>query len=271
MIKVFNLYTEDHAFVTGQREFIIAEELEPESSYNFSVNYNQIYTGMGGSGSIDLEGFYTHFTNKIIPDYDNPGFIVYENSNGFARSMGLSMNINHNFIIPLNLNIGLNLLKSTETESDLTGAEITKDILFAPRWSGVITSSYQFKRQRITLAYTAQITGPMALPEVYDLDESGTPLDTPRPITSTPFSLHQIQISKMIKNNYSLYFGVNNLFNFIQTESPLVGYDDPNYQPGFSPYFDTAYAYAPNHGIEFYLGFKWDLAKKATMNLVSEK
>jgi outer membrane receptor for ferrienterochelin and colicins len=269
--KVVNLFTEDHAFVTGQREVLIGENLEPESSYNFSVNYNQVYTGLGGSGSIDLEGFYTHFTNKIIPDYDIPGFIIYENSNGFARTMGLSMNINHNFIIPLSFNIGMNLLNSTETESDLTGTEITKDILFAPRWSGVISSSYQFKRQRITLAYTAQITGPMALPEVYDLDESGTPLEASRPTTSIPFSLHQIQVSKMIKNNYSLYLGINNLFNFIQTESPLVGYDDPNFEPGFSPYFDTAYAYAPNHGIEFYLGFKWDLAKKETMNLVSEK
>lgn len=269
--KVVNLFTEDHAFVTGQREVLIAENLEPESSYNFSVNYNQVYTGLGGSGSIDLEGFYTHFTNKIIPDYDIPGFIVYENSNGFARAMGLSMNINHNFIIPLSFNIGMNLLNSTETESDLTDTEITKDILFAPRWSGVISSSYQFKRQRITLAYTAQITGPMALPEVYDLDESGTLLEASRPTRSIPFSLHQIQVSKMIKNNYSLYLGINNLFNFIQTESPLVGYDDPNFEPGFSPYFDTAYAYAPNHGIEFYLGFKWDLAKKETMNLVSEK
>ena len=165
----------------------------------------------------------------------------------------------------------MNVLKSTETESDLTDTEITKDILFAPRWSGVISSSYQFKRQRITLAYTAQITGPMALPEVYDLDEYGTPLEASRPTTSIPFSLHQIQVSKMIKNNYSLYLGINNLFNFIQTASPLVGYDDPNFEPGFSPYFDTAYAYAPNHGIEFYLGFKWDLAKKETMNLVSEK
>ncbi len=107
--KVVNLFTEDHAFVTGQREVLIAENLEPESSYNFSVNYNQVYTGLGGSGSIDLEGFYTHFTNKIIPDYDIPGFIVYENSNGFARTMGLSMNINHNFIIPLS-SIRLNLL-----------------------------------------------------------------------------------------------------------------------------------------------------------------
>ena len=194
-----------------------------------------------------------------------------DNSNGFARSMGLSLNINHNFTIPFNLNIGLNLLNSTETETDLTGAEITKDILFAPRWSGVITSNYQFKKQRITLAYTAQFTGQMSLPEVYDLDSSGTPLEEPRRTTSIPFSLHQIQVSKLIKNNYSLYFGINNLFNFIQTESPLVGYDDPNFEPGFSPYFDTAYAYAPNHGIEFYLGFKWDLAKKKSMNLVSER
>lgn len=268
--KVVNLFTEDHAFVTGQREVIIGESLEPESSYNFSVNYNQIYTGLGGSGSVDIEGFYTHFTNKIIPDYDSPGFIIYENSDGFARSMGLSMNINHNFILPLSLNLGINILNSTETETDDTGKEFTNDILFAPKWSGVVTANYKFKRKQITLAYTAQITGQMALPEVYDLDADGVPLEDPRPTTSVPFSIHQIQLSKLINNNYSLYFGINNLFNFIQTESPLVGYDDPNYQPGFSPYFDTAYAYAPNHGIEFYLGFKWDLAKKTPANLVSE-
>ncbi len=75
----------------------------------------------------------------------------------------------------------------------------------------------------------------MALPEVYDLDESGTPLEASRPTRSIPFSLHQIQVSKMIKNNYSLYLGINNLFNFIQTESPLVGYDDPNSNPDLVP------------------------------------
>jgi len=269
--KVVNLFTEDHAFVTGQREVIIGEELDPESSYNFSVNFNQVYNGMAGTGTIDIEGFYTHFTNKIIPDYDTPGFIVYENSDGFARSMGLSMNITHNFNIPIQFNLGVNLLQSTETETDLAGNEITSDILFSPRWSGIISANYQLRKQRITLAYTAQFTGQMALPEVYDLDATGIPLEEPRPTTSTPFSLHQVQVSKMIKNNYSLYLGVNNLFNFVQTESPLVGYDDPNYNPGFSPYFDTAYAYAPNQGIQFYLGFKWDLAKKKPDNLVSER
>ncbi|MCA0932179.1 TonB-dependent receptor [Lutimonas saemankumensis] len=260
--KVVNLFTEDHAFVTGQREVFITEELEPESSYNFSLNYNQVYTGLGGSGSIDLEAFYTHFTNKIIPDYDIPGMIIYENSDGFAKTMGLGINLNHNFKFPFSVNIGLNLLESTETDYGPDDEEITTDILFAPKWSGVLNANYELRRQRITLAYSATFTGTMALPEVYDLDEQGIPLEDPRPTNSKPFSVHQIQISKLIKNNYNLYFGVNNLFNFIQTESPLVGYDDPNYEPGFSPFFDTAYAYAPNHGIEFYLGFKWDLSKK---------
>ncbi|WKK64886.1 TonB-dependent receptor [Lutimonas zeaxanthinifaciens] len=267
--KVVNLFTEDHAFVTGQREVFIAEELEPESSYNFSLNYNQVYTGLGGSGSIDLEAFYTHFTNKIIPDYDTPGRIIYENSDGFAKTMGLGLNLNHNFKFPFSLNMGLNLLESTETDYSEDGEEITTDIPFAPKWSGVITANYELRRQKITLAYSAQFTGVMALPEVYDLDAEGIPLEDPRPITSKPFSIHQIQISKLIKNNYNLYFGVNNLFNFIQTESPLVGYDDPNFAPGFSPYFDTAYAYAPNHGIEIYLGFKWDLAKKPKLAVVA--
>jgi len=36
-----------------------------------------------------------------------------------------------------------------------------------------------------------------------------------------------------------------------------VGYNDPNSNTGFSAYFDTAYAYSPIHGREFYLGLRW--------------
>ncbi len=35
--RVVNLFTEDHAFVTGQREVVISEALKPEQSYNFSL------------------------------------------------------------------------------------------------------------------------------------------------------------------------------------------------------------------------------------------
>ena len=257
--KVVNLFTEDHAFVLGQRDVVILEDLEPERSYNFSLNYNQVYTGLGGSGSLDMEAFYTHFTNKIIPNYDQQGLIIYENTDGWARTMGLSASINHNFKFPLSFNLGVNFLNSTQTEEDENGISVTEDLVLAPRMSGVFTANYRLPKQQITFAYTAQYTGIMALPEVYDLDANGVPLNEPRPTESEPFSLHQLQVTKVFNNNYTLYFGVNNLFNYVQRESQLVGYDDPNYAPGFSPYFDTSYVYAPNHGREFYIGFKLDL------------
>ena len=268
--KVVNLFTEDHAFVLGQRDVVILEDLEPERSYNFSLNYNQVYTGLGGSGSIDLEGFYTHFTNKIIPNYDEQGLIIYENTDGWARTMGLSASINHNFKFPLSFNLGVNFLNSTQTEDDEDGVTVTEDIVFAPRMSGVLTANYRLPRQQITFAYTAQYTGVMALPEVYDLDANGVPLEEPRPTESEPFSLHQLQVTKVFNNSYTLYLGVNNLFNYVQNESQLVGYDDPNYAPGFSPYFDTSYVYAPNHGREFYIGFKLDLDTSKTQ-VVAER
>lgn len=269
--KVVNLFTEDHAFVTGQREVVIAEDLDPESSYNFALNYNQIYTGLGGSGSLDFEAFYTYFSNKIIANYDRPGMIIYDNTNGYAESLGLGMNWNHKFNFPMDLNLGVNLLNSTQTKIEQNGSKNTQDILYAPKWSSVFTANYQFHRSRINIAYSAQLTGIMALPEVYDLDDMGNPVDEPRPTKSDPFSIHQIQVSKPIETNYTLYCGINNLFNYIQKESPLVGYNDPNYAPGFSPYFDTAYAYAPNHGIEFYLGFKWDLQRKKSDIITAER
>ena len=268
--KVVNLFTEDHAFVLGQRDVVILEDLEPERSYNFSLNYNQVYTGLGGSGSLDMEAFYTHFTNKIIPNYDEQGLIIYENTDGWARTMGVSASINHNFRFPLSFNLGVNFLNSTQTEEDENGVPVTEYLVLAPRMSGVFTANYRLPNQRITFAYTAQYTGVMALPEVYDLDANGVPLDTPRPTQSEPFSLHQLQVTKVFNNNYTLYFGVNNLFNYVQRESQLVGYDDPNYAPGFSPYFDTSYVYAPNHGREFYIGFKLDL-DTAKSQVVAER
>lgn len=260
--RIVNLFTEDHAFITGQRKVIITETLEPEKSYNLSLNLNQIYNGLGGNGSIDVEAYYTHFTNKIIPDYETPGEIIYENSKGYAQTMGLSVTFNHAFEFPLGFNIGLNVQKATETEENDQGIVETKDLLFAPKWSGVFTANYLWRKQNITFAYTANLTGVMALPLVYDLEEDGNPSTISRSTESEPFSLHSLQITKQFDSNFTIYTGIDNIYNYRQKISPLIGYNDPNASPGFSSYFDTSYAYAPNHGREFYIGVKWNLDRK---------
>ena len=45
---------------------------------------------MGNSqGMVDVDAFYTYFTNKITPNYDVQNQIIYANSDGFAISKGI--------------------------------------------------------------------------------------------------------------------------------------------------------------------------------------
>ena len=257
--RIVNLFTEDHAFVTGQREVVLAEELKPERSYNFSLGLSHVFNVLGGSGSFDVDGFYTYFTNKIIPDYETEGKIIYANTDGFAQTLGIGANINYNFQFPLSFTIGANILNTTETEPDENGRNQTRNVEFAPKWTGLLNANYTWKQQNLTLAYSLNITGPMQLPEVFDLDANGQPLPNPRPTTSEPFAFQNIQVTKTVNKQLSLYGGLQNLFNYRQQFSPLVGANDPNFNTGFSPFFDTSYAYSPIHGREFYLGVKWVL------------
>lgn len=255
--RIVNLFTEDHAFVTGQREVVLEEELKPEESYNLSTNFNHVFTWGGSQGMLDIDAYYTHFTNKITPDYDSsPNQIVYENSRGHAVSRGIGMTIQQEFSIPLALNVGVNFQDVYEFEDG-----VKRDIEFANDWSGILTLNYRVKKADLSISYTARVTGPMSLPTVFDLDESGNPESASRPTSSEPFAIHNLQLNKSFANGFSVYAGLQNLFNYIQPWSPLIGFNDPNSNPGFSDSFDTAYAYSPIHGREFYLGINWQLSR----------
>ena len=250
--RIVNLFTEDHAFVTGQREVIIEEELQPEASYNLSINVNHVYTMGASQGMIDIDAFYTYFTNKITPDYDTDGQIRYANTEGYAVSRGIGLNIQQELSIPLSFNLGINIQDVRETENGET-----RQIEFAPEWTGILTANYQIRPWKTTIAYTARITGPMALPIVFDLDNQGNPLLSSRPTSSESFGIHNVQITQAFDKKISIYGGIQNIFDFVQPWSPLTGTDDPNSSLGFSDNFDTAYAYAPIHGREFYIGINW--------------
>ncbi len=252
--RIVNLFTEDHAFVTGQRQVIIEEELQPEESYNASLNINHLFTLGESQGMVDVDIFYTYFTNKITPDYETDGEIRYANTDGFAVSKGIGINVQQEFFFPLSFNAGVNFQRVTETEN-----EIERDIEFAPDWTGIFTLNYQVRQWKTVIGYTASITGPMALPTVFDLDQNGDPLPFSRPTSSNAFAIHNLQVSKTMNDKVSVYGGIQNIFNFVQPWSPLTGANDPNANLGFSESFDTAYAYAPIHGREFFLGFKWSI------------
>ena len=89
--RTVNLFTEDHAALTGARDVYIIEELNPEESYNINLNVNHVFTLGSSSGTIDFDVFYTHFKNKILPDYEtNENQIIYANLDGVSISRGVA-------------------------------------------------------------------------------------------------------------------------------------------------------------------------------------
>ena len=260
--RIVNLFTEDHAFVTGQRSVVLEEALDPERSVNGSLNFNHVYVLGESQGMVDVDAFYTYFYNKIIPDYETPGEIRYANTDGHAVTMGIGANVNHQFAFPLSVSMGVNVQRVTQLEPNELGEWERKPVEYAPAWTGVLNATYDWKDAGMLFAYTLNLTGPMALPEVYDVGPDGELLPSPRPTVSEPFGFQNLQITKVFNVQWSVYGGIQNLMNYRQGTSPLTGFNDPNFAPGFSPYFDTAYAYSPIHGREFYLGVRWNVLRK---------
>lgn len=262
--RIVNLFTEDHAFVTGSRQVEITEALQPERSYNASLNFNHVFVWGSTKGNINIDAFYTYFSNAIFPDYSNPNKIVYKNLKGHAQTRGFSASFNQEMSFPLSWSIAANLQWASQTNKNKEDKWETTPLEYAPLYSGNWTIQYNLRPWKLFFSYSGSLTGTMALPEVFDLNNQGQVNTTARPTTSQPFSIHNIQLTKELpRQRLEIYAGIQNFLDYRQKFSPLVGYNDPNAAAGFSDHFDTAYAYSPIHGREFYLGIRWHWSRQA--------
>ncbi|STD06168.1 Colicin I receptor precursor [Chryseobacterium carnipullorum] len=251
--RVVNLFTEDHAALTGSREVMIKSDLKPERSVNGNLNY--IWKIPVGTRllQLDASAFYTYFSNKIVGDFDtDPDKIIYDNLHGYGISRGASMNVDFNFSFPLSVNVGVTYL---DVYQKFDEDHKKSQQLHAPKWSGTYNLSYKFTND-LTLDFTGQFYGPMRLPVL--------PNDY-RPEYSPFYSLANIQVSKSFKSGFEVYGGVKNLFNFTPKDplmrpfDPFDKYaDDPISNPNHYT-FDTAYGYAPMQRIRGFLGVKYTL------------
>jgi outer membrane receptor for ferrienterochelin and colicins len=239
--RTVNLFTEEHAVLTGARTVVIKNKLRPEESYNINLNINHIFNIGMTSCTLDGDIFYTYFKNKVIPDYDsNPQLIIYDNLSGNAISRGIALNFNQQFKFPLSYSVGATFMEVYQNEPDSNDILIKTPQLFAPIFSGVYTFSYKFSKAKFSIDITGRVTGPMHLPEF--------PEPFTRPVVSEWFNQTNIQFTKIISKKIELYTSVKNIFNYTQP-SPLIDPQNP-----FGPNFDTAYAYGPLQGRRFLVG-----------------
>ncbi len=264
--RVVNLFTEDHAALTGARDILILSDLKPEKSYNVNLNFaKKIYSDSGMFWGIDATAFYTYFTNRIVPDYEtNSTQIIYDNLEGHAVSKGISLNTNLTFTNGLKFILGGTLMENEITENGVTEQQMLTE-KFTATWA----VSYKIKPWNLSLDYTGNLYSPMRLPLLSELD--------PRKPMSPWWSIQNIQLTYDGFKNFEIYGGVKNLLNWTpnrgnpfliaRTFDPFdqeVVFDDngmavptPNNPYGLT--FDPAYMYAPNQGIRGFLGVRYNI------------
>ena len=253
--RVVNLFTEDHAALSGARQVVIKEELKPEQSWNTNLNYTRFISFKKGFVNLDATAFYTYFTNRIIADYDtDPNQIIYDNLKGYAISRGISLNAEVSVGSAFKLNIGSTFMQVYQKERDSLNQLQKTQQIHAPNYSGTFQLSYTFARFNLTIDYTGQVYGPMRLPVL---------VDDFRPEYSPWFTLQNVQVTKRINQNWQVYGGVKNLFNFIP-DNPIMRPFDPfdkrtqeNNPNGYT--FDPSYNYAPIQGVRLLVGVRFTL------------
>ena len=243
--RVVNLFTEDHAALTGARAVFIKNALKPEQSWNVNLNYATNITHASGFIGLDASVFYTYFTNKIVGDFiTDPDSIIYDNLSGHAVSKGITLNADIAFTSSLKIIAGVTLMDVYQVEARPSLEERKIPQLFAPKVSGTYAVSYSLDRIGLTFDLTGRVNGPMKLPVgPRDID--------PRPDESPWFTIMNFQVGKSFTNGLELYGGVKNIMDFFP-ENPLLEPENP-----FGKNFDTSYNYASIQGIKGFLGVRY--------------
>ena len=264
--RVVNIFTEDHAALTGARDVVIAAKLKPEKTYNVNLNYlRKMYANDGTYFGIETSAFYTYFNNRIIGDFDtDPNKIIYNNLDGYAVSKGFTANFD------MALNNGLKVVIGA-TYQDVASYEhgVKKQQILTEKFSGNWAVSYKIRSLDLGIDYTGNIYSPMRLPLLGPLD--------PRDEFSPTWSIQNIQFTYSGFERFELYGGVKNLLNWTPNRgNPFIiaGANDPfdknviyddhgKVKPTESnPYgltFDPNYVYGPNQNIRGFFGLRYTI------------
>lgn len=253
--RVVSLFTEDHAALSGAREVVIAEALNPERSWSGNLNYSISVPTPSFFLNVDATAFYTWFSNRILPDYDtDPRKIIYANLDGSAVTRGATLQLDYSDGKPLRINAGITYMDVFLKEANEAGDLEKVRQIRAPRWSGTFAANYTHAPSRLSFDLTGNWFGPQRLPTV--------PNDF-RAEYSPWFALLNVQVSRKFKGGFELFGGVKNLLNFVPEDPILRPFDpfdrtvdDPVNNP-FGYTFDTSYNYAPLQGIRGFAGVRW--------------
>ncbi len=247
--RLVNLFSEDHAALSGLRRLVIPEELAPERSVNGTVNYHAHLAHAPRDIELDIDAFYTRFSNRIAANYDiDPTATVYENLRGHAITQGVAANLS---VEPAGSGVS-GSIGATLQQLSLVQDGVRRTQEFSPTFTGVFSASYASPRTGYSLDWTGRVVSPMELPSCMDSNGvacAGIPARGPW------FVDQSLQLSKRWRGGMESFVAIKNLGN-VQVARPIYDTRRP-----FDSDFQTNFVWGPVQARRMVLGARYILAR----------
>ncbi len=198
------LFSLDKAVHAGFENVIVPAYLKNEKSVGGSFSINWIKNSIGRILTVDLTGFYTSFTNKVILAFtENVGETEYSNAED-AYSQGIEIQASYIHDVRWQFDVG-GTISQVQYKNESGWNKIHMQNLYTVQGSIL----RQLVNSNINIELTGNLYGPQILPEGRSKDES--------PV----YGIVDLGVSKKFEN-LTLSFSVKNITDYTQPDDPFV-------------------------------------------------
>jgi outer membrane receptor for ferrienterochelin and colicins len=246
--RLANMLIENTGILASSRQLVLSGfqadygyGYKPDVAWNYGANFSQDFTLDYRPGSFTLDFYYTDFENQLVLDYDR--------SSREANFFGLT---GKSYSKSLQAQVDYQLMRRFDIRLAYRWLDVQTDYLFQRLERPLISTHRAFAnlayetKNKWKFDFTVQWIGEQRLP-----DTSRNPAGYTRPGFAPDYFLMNGQITKDLKDRWSIYLGIENISNYTLS-SPIVAASEP-----FSAYFDSSMVWGPIFGRMAYAGFRY--------------
>lgn len=244
--RTARVFTENTKIFPNNRYIYIAENLKPESAWNYGISFTHKLRIFKHDASFNLDYYRTDFQNQVIADMENIHYIYFYNLKGqsFANSISAELNFEPFNRFEIRLAYKYNDVKTTY------GQQLLEKPL-SPKNKALINLAYKTQTDSAQTAwkfdFTARYNGQSRIPGGGFVHHNVV-----IPSTGDAFILLQSQITCIVKR-FDFYIGGENLTDYTQ-HLAIIDPENP-----FGGSFDASLVWGPLMGRTFYAGFRYTL------------
>ena len=239
-----NIIAENYSVLTTNRSFEVIGDLRLEEALNAGFNFTYNFDLFKRRGTVAFDAFRTWFQNQIIVDVENDYTkVLFYNLDGPSYSNSIVSTFSFEPFEGMEAKFAYKF-----TDVKMTYLDGLRERPLVARHRGLVTLGYETPNKRWMANVILQIVGPQRLP---DNSQIPAPLLDHHPEISPTYALVNAQVTRILRKNFEIYVGAENLTNYRQ-HYPIIGFTDP-----FGEYFNGMQVYAPTMGVTGYVGLRY--------------